>query len=344
MPAVKELQPDASGRQFKVDYEGYSSEYQKLASRQDRVGSRTRLIPTWLRPFTHLHKIPVIRRIWLYLALLSAYTIGVDWYVRSHNVANLLKDGGAAGAVASLVLGLLLVFRTDSAYDRWWEGRKLWGDLINNARNMCFKLQAFVEIPQIEKRDFGKLVISFAYGLKHHLRDTVPSRPLPGVGAVADDINLPMHICGLMYERIAHWANNGKIDAYLLEVFNAHVNSFVDVCGACDRIKTSPIAISYRAFMRQGIALNLLSWPWYLTRDCAIGWSLLPILIGAYFLIGIELIAEDIEEPFGPDDDDLPLDDLCVKLKETVSHLLEVADQQKFTTSVEKPRVDLLRD
>jgi putative membrane protein len=291
-----------------------------------------------------MHKIPVVKRVWLFLAALSVYTVGINYFLRAFPAASVFNDGGTAGAVASLVLGLLLVFRTDSAYERWWEGRKLWGDLSNNARNLCFKLQSFVSIAQFEKQEFGKLIISFAYALKHHLRDTVPSQPLPGVGNVAEIDDLPMHIIGLMYGRIAHWNDNGKLDASTFEMFNAHVNSFVEVYGGCDRIRTSPIAISYRAFMRQGIALNLLSWPWYLARNTNVWWSLVPILIGAYFLIGIELIAEDIEEPFGRDDDDLPLDNLCSKLRDTVAGMLQVHEQHKFTASVEKPRIDLLRD
>jgi putative membrane protein len=201
-----------------------------------------------------------------------------------------------------------------------------------------------VSISTAQKVRFGELVVSFAYALKHHLRETVPSKPLPGVGALSQDENehLPLHICDRIYATICGWKETGVIDGDVFQSLDQHARTLMDVCGGCERIKSSPIAVSYRAFMRQGIALNLLIWPWYLTQHFALCWSLPPLLIGTYFLIGIELIAEDIEDPFGYGGDDLPLDNICVDIKKTAGRVLDVQCQQKFTTTVEKPRIDPL--
>ncbi len=67
------------------------------------------------------------------------------------------------------------------------------------------------------------------------------------------------------------------------------------------------------------------------------------LLVGAYFLIGIELIAEDVEDPFGHDGDDLPLDNICTSIRNTVSKILPVPKAQRFTTTLQKPRIDLLQ-
>src|SRR5438874_1631739 len=99
------------------------------------------------------------------------------------------------------------------------------------------------------------------------------------------------------------------------------------------RIRTSPLAVSYRAFMRQGIALNLLALPWYVVPELSLWWSLPLVLIGAYFLIGLELIAEDIEDPFGHDGDDLPLDTICSNIQKTVTEILPWDNAQQFTAS-----------
>lgn len=322
-----------------------SLEAQELQRIQRQDGFH-RTIASWVRPFTRFHKVPVARRVWLYLAAMAAYTVLVDWFAGINVPAKLLKEAGAAGAYGGIVLGLLLVFRTNSAYERWWEGRKLWGMLTNDSRNLALKVQTFINITPLHRRRFGELIISFAYALKHHLRGTTPSEPLPGVGPVtaAERDHLPLHIANEIYEIVAGWHSNRLIDGNMYLALDQHCRALMDICGACERIKTSPIALSYRAFMRQGIALNLLAWPWYLTSEYSWWLSLPPILIGAYFLIGIELIAEDIEDPFGTDGDDLPLDNICANIKKTVGRVMDVQKNQKFTTSVEKPRLDMLKD
>jgi putative membrane protein len=306
----------------------------------------TKSAHSWIRPFTRLHRIPVFKRVWIYLTLIAAYTIIIDNCPWSAYPAKVFKEAGSAGAYGSIVLGLLLVFRTNSAYERWWEGRKLWGQLTNDSRNLALKVTSLIQLPPAQHRRFGELIISFAYALKHHLRNTQPSGALPGVGVLSenDREHLPLYIADQIYTLVADWHSRRLIDSNLYLSLDLHVKSLMDICGSCERIKTSPIAVSYRAFMRQGIALNLLAWPWYLTNQYNCWWSLPPILIGAYFLIGIELIAEDIEEPFGNDGDDLPLDNICSNIKKSVGRIMDVQRNQSFTISIEKPSVDLLRD
>ena len=127
-------------------------------------------------------------------------------------------------------------------------------------------------------------------------------------------------------------------------LLDQHFNVFMDVCGACERIKSTPLAVSYRAFLRQGILMNILILPWAIIPIFG-DWMGIPIiLIASYFLIGLELIAESIEEPFGVDGDDLPLDTICNNIQKTVAEILSVNDNtKKFTTSYNMPSVDPLR-
>ncbi|MBX9724549.1 MAG: hypothetical protein K2X81_24290, partial [Candidatus Obscuribacterales bacterium] len=113
--------------------------------------------------------------------------------------------------------------------------------------------------------------------------------------------------------------------------------------GGCERIKNSPIAVSYRAFMRQGILLNLIMIPWILDTTYSLLWCLPIILVGTYFMIGLELIAEDIEEPFGKDGDDLPLDSICGTIRGTVTDILSLHRALKYTQSAEGPVLDPLK-
>jgi putative membrane protein len=275
---------------------------------------------------------------------MAVYTIAVDWFAEETFPAHMFKEFSAVSS-SGIILGLLLVFRTNSAYERWWEGRKLWGQLVNDSRNICLKVRSIDGIRNTDKARLGELVISFAYALKHHLRGTKPSRPLPGVGVVSDvdAQNIPVHITGKIFELMQKWRRDGQVDGMLMLQFDRHALAFMDIAGGCERIKNSPIAISYRAFMRQGIALNLLAMPWYMSQSFSMWWCLPLVLTATYFLVGIELIAEDIEDPFGYDGDDLPLDNICAGIRLTVGQIMKFEDDSEYTRSMDLPRFDFLK-
>jgi putative membrane protein len=343
---MKKKNPLSENGQYESFENQQLEEESKSTGSTRRPHGMSRTVAMWVLPFTRVHRTPVFKRVWLYLFFIAIYTIAVDYFEAKNIPARLFKEAGAAGAYGGIVMGLLLVFRTNSAYERWWEGRKLWGQLTNESRNLCLKVQSLLNVSPLQHRKFGELVISFAYALKHHLRETKPTETLPGVGIVSDQAaeHLPLHIVDEIYSLLADWHDRKLIDSVLFLSLDNHAKALMDICGGCERIKSSPIAVSYRAFMRQGIALNMLAWPWYLTNEFNWWWSLPPILIGAYFLIGIELIAEDIEDPFGLDGDDLPLDSICANIKKTVGRIMNVQKNQRFTVSVERPNLDLLKD
>ncbi len=300
----------------------------------------------WIHPFTRLHRIPVFRRVWFYLACVCVYTIIVDWIAEEKVLSEVFKEATNIGYL-SAIFGLLLVFRTNSAYERWWEGRRLWGQLVNDSRNLCIKVKCYVDTPDADKARMGELIVSFGYALKHHLRDSRPSKALPGVDplvAMHTEAHLPAHLAEKVMLKLQQWLSEGKIDEFKLLILDTHARAFMDICGACERIKSTPLAVSYRAFMRQGIALNLLIIPWYMIPQLGLLWSLPVVLIASYFLIGLELIAEDIEEPFGKDGDDLPLDRICNTIQTSVSGILTSVDRdKKYTTSLKLPDLDPLK-
>lgn len=321
-------------------------------ARQRQSGPSTSLLNTtvqksvkgWLHPFTRFHQIPVSGRIWVYLFIMTAYCVFVDLITNKSFPSHVFKEAGAA-AFSSVILGLLLVFRTNTSYDRWWEGRKLWGQLVNDSRNLCLKIRCLKEISPADQVKLGELVISFAYALKNHLRGSHPNRQLPGLADLPEGkgVNAPVHIAGKIFETISQFQNDDKIDSMTRLILDPHLKAFMDICGACERIKNSPLALSYRAFMRQGIALNLFSLPWYVVPEFSLFWSLPLILVGTYFLIGLELIAEDIEEPFGRDGDDLPLDTICSNIQKTITDILPIEQSLQYTSTFQALKIDPLK-
>lgn len=274
----------------------------------------------WVTVFTRIHQVPVSKKLAMYLVILGLYAWGVD--VAESDLLKGIVSATSGAVYGSLIMGVLLVFRTNSAYDRWWEGRKLWGQLINESRNLSLKMKAYAHVTPSELADFGRLQSAFAFALMKHLRDEPGLNKIPGFeNAPEDPAHAPAYITDLMFQRIRVWRDQGKIDGFGLMQIDPHVRALMDICGACERIKNSPIALSYRAIIRQGIGLNLLGLPWYLAPDCQI-WTVPVTLVAAYFMIGLELIAEDIEEPFGHGDDNLPLDKLCQTIDASVHQIL----------------------
>jgi putative membrane protein len=291
--------------------------------RQPAVAKK-RTIKAWITPFSRVHRMPVFKRIWFYLACMALYTVVAHFVVSKSVTAALLKEAVSIGC-ANLILGLLLVFRTNSAYERWSEGRRLWGQLMNESRSLSLKVSHYLKIPDQEKDQFGELIVSYAFALKHHLRDSTPSNDLPGIKPMAElgTAHLPVHVTDTMYAIMNGWYQKNFIDSIILVSLSHHLSAFMDIVGACERIRSTPLAMSYRAFIRQGIALNLLILPLYSASALPLVLSVPISVVASYFLIGLELIAEEIEDPFGVDADDLPLDIICERICTTVHEIFQ---------------------
>lgn len=138
-----------------------------------------RMIRPWVLVLTGFHHTPLFGRVWLLVASLALYAALVALL---HHVQ--LVRGTPIGAqfhgFLGLVLGALLVFRTNTSYDRWWEGRKLWGQLVNDSRNLAIKVQACVRAEPADKQRLGRWLADFAYALKEHLREGVRLAEVPG--------------------------------------------------------------------------------------------------------------------------------------------------------------------
>lgn len=220
-----------------------------------------RMIRPWVLVLTGFHHPPLFGRVWLLVAILALYAAGVALL---HQVQ--LVHGTLIGAqfhgLMGLVLGALLVFRTNTSYDRWWEGRKLWGQLVNDSRNLAIKVQACVRADRADKERLGRWLADFAYALKEHLREGVRLADLPGFSdAAVQPAPVPAYIATRIYQQLETWRQRTQLGEIELLFLDRHVAALMDICGACERIKKTPISVSYRWFIRQSIAIYLLALP-----------------------------------------------------------------------------------
>jgi putative membrane protein len=263
------------------------------------------------------------RKLWSCMFALGLYGLFVSMTVKYEHLPAI--DWGAEATVLNgLVLSFLIGFRNKHAYDRWWQARELWGQLTNDSRNLCLKLMVLPGVDSSERDAVGRHVIEFAGALKKHLRQPNGSDvPPPESDGQQPRRHHPSRLAGLIYESIVRWQEEGRLDGWKLLWLDGHVKSLMDICGACEKIRNTPLSSSYRALLRHGIALYLLISPFTLIEDT--GLAGYPIfMLAAYFLLGIEMVAEDIEEPFGTGGDNLPLERYCGTIETSVREILSL--------------------
>lgn len=234
-------------------------------------------------------------------------------------------------ASLSLVLGCLLVFRTNTAYSRWWEARTFWGGLVNASRNLAAKFGQLVSLPAAELAAAERDIVAFCHALKDHLREGASAKRLPGFdGEILKAHHLPAHLISRRYAALREWKKAGYIDGDELRVIDADLAKFLEICGGCERIRNTRVVRSFRYFARQSVLVFLITFPWALVHD--FGWWTIPVsMIAAYFMLGLEIVAEHIEEPFGFDEDDLDLDRICESIERSVKEIIAPNEELEST-------------
>jgi len=278
----------------------------------------------WFGLIFQFHKSDTFRKMGWVLLTYALYTTLVVYLELYFKEILEFKSTMQVHSLLGFVLALLLVFRTNSAYDRWWEGRKLWGALVNNSRNLAFKINA-VTINSKEKEFWSVMISNYVFAMKEHLRDGVKLEEL----TLIDDLDkfknakhIPNLIASEMYKKLHQLYKSNEITGDQLITLDKEVKSFTDIIGGCERIKKTPIPYSYSLFLKKFIFLYVITIPFGMTYDFNY-WTIPIATIILYVLGSIELIAEEIEDPFGIDANDLPTDSLALTIKENVKEILD---------------------
>ncbi|WP_420576650.1 bestrophin family protein [Ekhidna sp.] len=234
-----------------------------------------------------------------------------------------IEDTKAFHSILGVILGLFLVLRTNTAYDRWWEGRKLWGQLVNDTRQLSIKIATFLPLDAKEDRlFFKKMIPNITFAMKNHLRNSIMVGEMDFYDDTVKDriINSnhrPNIINKILMERVMDLNKRGLITADKLFILDKEIKGFTDIIGACERIKSTPIPYSYSMFIKKFLFIYCITLPMTFIGEFGY-WSIILVVVAFYFLMSVELISEEIEDPFGRDINDLPLDELCVKIKKNI--------------------------
>lgn len=237
-----------------------------------------------------------------------------------------LRSTMAMHSLLGFVISLLLVFRTNTAYDRWWEGRRLWGDLVNNSRNLMLKITAFLPEKEKErKKIFAILISNFAFALKEHLRGGYKEEELHECASLSFNElravkHIPNRISLQIYKEADQLVKEGIITEERLLSISDELRSFTNITGACERIRKTPIPYSYSVFIKRIIFIYIVTLPLGLIAD--LKWATVPIVLFVFYAFaGLELLAEEIEDPFGLERNDLPTEELATTIKKNVNDI-----------------------
>ncbi|MBC7919988.1 MAG: hypothetical protein H7Z75_02765 [Ferruginibacter sp.] len=282
----------------------------------------------WLQALAHFHTSFTIRQLLRRIILVGLYGALVT-VAELHFFASKFHIDGTFFSLMGILLSLLLVFRTNTAYDRFWEGRNQWGQLVNHSRNLAVMMNALIPDDDVaNRRFFARTIANFALALKGNLRTGVDFTELEETDdGKPDELrrygHVPSRISALLLRRIQEMHRFKLISDPDLINLKPHHQALLDIAGACERIRKTPIPFSYSFFIKLFITVYLLVFPFVITE--AYQYLAIPAMVlAAYALMGVQMIADEIEEPFGLDCNDLPLGQIARNIRLNVHEILGV--------------------
>ncbi|MBV7531255.1 bestrophin family protein [Chitinophaga sp. sic0106] len=284
----------------------------------------------WFTFIFRIHKADTVRKLFPMFIALSIYSGLIAWLeleVWKLSANSELKNISLMHGLLGFVISLLLVFRTNTAYDRWWEGRRQWGTLVNSSRNLALKFNTMLPAGnEAAKAWFRAMIPNYAFSLKNHLRKTyLPEEMenLPGNEVLAPDTDkhIPNQLAGMIMNKTMELHRAGQLSGDQLIILNTELASLTEICGACERIKNTPIPFSYSVFIKKFIFFYIMTMPFGYVFS--LGYLIIPMIVFIFFVLAsLELIAEEIEDPFGKDANDLPTDTICNNIRLHVGEIL----------------------
>ena len=231
-----------------------------------------------------------------------------------------------------IALALFLGFRNSASYDRFWEGRKIWGALLNVTRSLarqCVTLSGY-KSPGEETDTFISYLIAFNYALKHQLRSTNASADMKKLlpAQLAQKLSIIKFKPIIILNEASKWVKDakdmGNIDSIILTAFDENFNELSNIVGGCERLMSTPIPFTYKIMLHRTVYFYCLLLPFGFVDS--LGWMMpIVVLFIAYTFVALEAIADEIEEPFGTAPNDLALNGMCEMIEST---LLEISGKQ----------------
>lgn len=219
----------------------------------------------------------------------------------------------------SISISVFLGFRNNTAWLRYWEARKLWGDLLIVSRSLMREVINTTNTSAEEKKVVLDLIVTYCTTLKAKLRHG----PVP-ISRALDYQHLTTP-CNALLQNVGQWLYQHRPNDFVYRNFNHYLNQMSTIQGGCERISNTPIPYAYSLLLHRTVGIFCAVYPLLLIHDFGV-LTLLFSIFTTYALLALDAIATELEDPFGTEDNDLPLNAICnaieIDLREMVKDSL----------------------
>lgn len=268
--------------------------------------------------------LPKVMPALILVVLISALLV----YLSAQHFLNLPAVPAIGFTIFGVILSIFLSFRNTACYDRWWEGRKLWGVLIANTRHIT--RDSHILSAEQRKTMLYDMML-FSYLLKNRLRKQPLDENyvlyshfnLQNLSQLDQHINAPQAVLEQMQKDLVAIYKNGEMSDIIYSTLTRHTVALGDVQAGCDRIISTPLPFSYSVLLHRTVYFFCFILPFSLEASLGI-WTPILVALIAYLFLGLDALSAELEEPFGMQDNDLALDAIVRLIeRETLSSLGE---------------------
>ncbi len=279
-----------------------------------------------------------LERTWPRVMIVTVVSVIVTYVELYYNIENYTLTT-TPFTLIGIALGIFLGFRNNAAYDRFWEGRKLWGALVNTARTLARQAYSLIDTKHDDRalQDFREIfvrrVIAFVHAVRCHLRHEDPAAdiqkflPPEDCSAVLASTHRPLTILQQLGRDLANARNQGWLHELNLPFIDAQLVELSNILGACERINNTPIPFTYSILIHRIVAVYCFFLPFGLVEISGVLTPIVVLFI-SYAFFELDAIGDEIENPFGKDPNDLPLS--------TISRTIEI-NLLELINSPERP-------
>ncbi|MGL5741895.1 MAG: bestrophin family ion channel [Legionella sp.] len=274
---------------------------------------------TWIPHLFLFYKEKVFRKLLPITIIIILYGVVIASFFENATRHNL----GQFHLIFSFILTIIIGFRINTSYARWWEGRILWGSIVNNCRNLGLRFDAFLGLK--EHPDFYALLEKLPVIIKAHLRKETDEIQKELLSLCIHDFEGKHPVLLLtqrMYQILTQLRQEHKLQLEQYLTLDTPLANIVDMTGGCERIANTHVPPAFAFFVKQTLLFYAIMFPfgWIDT----FGFFVIPMMVMiVYILLGLEILSEELEEPFGKGDNDLPLNAIAKTIVRNVEQIAE---------------------
>ncbi|MCW8471446.1 bestrophin family ion channel [Fluoribacter gormanii] len=283
---------------------------------------RSHNLLTWVPHLFLFYKEKVFRKLLPITIIIILYAVIIACFFENATRYSV----GQFHLIFSFILTIIISFRVNTSYARWWEGRILWGSINNNCRNLGLKFDAFIGLHKYP--DFYELLKKLPIIIKAHLRKE--SKEIQ-----TELLSLCIHefegkhpvllVTQKMYRILNQLRQENKLQLEQYLTLDTHMANLIDMAGGCERIANTHVPYAFAFFVKQAMLFYAIMFPfgWVDT----FGFLIIPMMVMiVYILLGLEILSEELEEPFGKDDNDLPLSTIAKNITRNIEQIAETRE------------------